>query len=141
MGEQGARAAYPPYRHTCAALCTLSDRQPYPQMAYDKQLAQHIEDILSDDPAITIKEKMGGCSFMRHGKLLVRVEADTLVVRCDPAQTDEFLAQPGVGRYTMKGKQSMKGWLVVAAGTIGTDEALAHWLGVAMAWNKRLAQG
>ena len=88
------------------------------RMAYDERLAQRVRAALSGRSDIIERERMGGLTFMRDGSVCARIEGDELVVRCTKEQTDDLLTEPGARRYEMKGKPSMRGWIVLGSGAI-----------------------
>ena len=104
-------------------------------MAYDEDLANRIREQLADQDAVTEKAMFGGLAFLLHGRMAVAVSGQGgLMVRVDPARSEELTAADGVERMVMRGRQ-MDGWLRVAVERVATDDALAHWVrhGVAAA--------
>ncbi|MCG8390548.1 MAG: TfoX/Sxy family protein [Cytophagales bacterium] len=108
-------------------------------MSYNEELASRLRNILQLHPGIEERLKMGGLSFMRNSKVLVRVEGDDLVVRCDPGQTEKLLSQPATQRYQMKGKMNMKGWLLIRAEGTKGSQMLEDWVNIALQYNRKLA--
>jgi hypothetical protein len=54
------------------------------------------------------------------------------MVRCDPAQTDELVAQPHAQPMVMRGRE-MDGWLRVDADGVQTEGDLRPWVQVGVA--------
>jgi TfoX-like protein len=50
-----------------------------------------------------------------------------LMVRCDPADTEALLAEPGAQPFEMRNRE-MQGWLRVGAKAVDDDEALRRWV-------------
>ncbi len=86
---------------------------------------------------VSEKERMGGLSFMRNGKLLVRVEGNKLLIRCAKDQTESLLEKAHTERYTMKGRDHIKGWLLIAPEGLATSKDLDYWVGISVAFNDR----
>jgi TfoX/Sxy family transcriptional regulator of competence genes len=91
-------------------------------------LADRLRLILASFDGITEREKMGGLSFMLGGKVCARVEGGNIIVRCQPEDTDALLAEPGISRYTMTGKEAMKGWLAVSPEALAEGDNLDRWV-------------
>lgn len=108
-------------------------------MSYNEELASRLRNILQLHPGIEERLKMGGLSFMRNSKVLVRVEGDDLVVRCDPGQTEKLLSQPATQRCQIKGKMNMKGWLLIRAEGTKGSQMLEDWVNIALEYNRKLA--
>ena len=69
----------------------------------------------------------GGIAFMLSGNMAVGVNKDDLMVRIDPDDHDEALAQPGVRVFDMTGRP-MKGWILVAPEATEDDTDLQRWV-------------
>ncbi|MGH8949328.1 MAG: TfoX/Sxy family protein [Acidimicrobiia bacterium] len=96
-------------------------------MAYDEALADRVRERLSDNPEISERKMFGGIAFMLSGNMAVGVSKDDLMVRIDPDDQDEALAQSGVRVFDMAGR-SMKGWILVAPEATEDDTDLARWV-------------
>lgn len=108
-------------------------------MAYDAQLAGRLRDLLAGEPGLTEKAMFGGLAFLVHGNMAVAASANGgLLLRCDPARTDEMIATDGVARMEMRGR-AMDGWLRVAPDVVTEDEALRHWVEVGLSYARSLA--
>jgi TfoX/Sxy family transcriptional regulator of competence genes len=102
-------------------------------MAYDADLARRIRAALADAPAVREVAMFGGLSFMVHGRLSVAADArGDLMIRCDPARVDELVARTAATWAEMKGRRMSKGWIVVPADRITTDEELDRWIRLAL---------
>ena len=107
-------------------------------MSYNQQLADLIRAALTDVAEVEEKDRMGGRSFMVRGKLCLRATGDDLMLGCNPDDTERFLTQSGVRRFTMKGKPTMKGWLLLGPEVWSNPKAFAHWIAIALEWNRKL---
>ena len=96
-------------------------------MTWDRELADRLRAALSTEPGVTEKVMFGSQAFLVDGALAVAVSGrGGLMVRCDPARTDELTAADGVERMVMRGRE-MDGWLRVAADVVDDEHALRRW--------------
>jgi len=79
------------------------------------------------------KRMFGGLIFMWQGNMLCGVNATDLMVRIGPVQFEEALAHPQARPMDLTGRP-MKGWVLVSAPGIESDEALGQWLDMAAAF-------
>jgi hypothetical protein len=56
-----------------------------------------------------------------------------LMVRCDPARVDDLLDPDGASWPSMRGRTMSKGWIVVEAARVASDDALRSWIEEALA--------
>lgn len=107
-------------------------------MAYDEDLANRLRELLAGEDAITEKRMFGGLAFLLHGNMTVSASrTGGLLVRIDPADTDEALARPHVARMEMGGR-TMDGWITVAPDAVKTKRELAAWVKRSLAYVKTL---
>ena len=106
-------------------------------MAYDEALAKRIRAALPGIPGISEKKMFGGIAFMLDGNMACGVSKDRLMVRISPDATDAALAQPHVRVFDMTGRP-MKGWVLVEAAGIQTDDDLNRWIGQGVAFAQSL---
>jgi TfoX/Sxy family transcriptional regulator of competence genes len=107
-------------------------------MAYDEDLANRLRELLADEDAITEKKMFGGLAFLLHGHMSVSASrSGGLLVRIDPADTDEALTLPHVELMNMSGRV-MEGWLVVAPEGLATMRELGAWVQRSLAYVKTL---
>lgn len=99
-------------------------------MAYDEALAARIREQLLDlAPQATEKKMFGGLAFLVGGNMAAAASGNGgIMLRCDPARTDELLRDPAAERMVMRGKE-MDGWLRVDDSVLD-DAAFARWIGV-----------
>jgi TfoX/Sxy family transcriptional regulator of competence genes len=96
-------------------------------MAYDEALASRVRETLGDNPEISERKMFGGIAFMLSGNMAVGVSKDDLMVRIDPDDQEEALAQRGVRVFDMTGRP-MKGWILVAPEATEDDADLLRWV-------------
>lgn len=103
-------------------------------MAYDEGLAARIRDLLQPEPGISERAMFGGLAFLVDGNMAVTASGQGgVMVRVDPADTDELVASTPAEPMEMRGRP-MRGWLRIADPDLD-DDALAAWVarGVATA--------
>lgn len=99
-------------------------------MAYDEELAARIRSVLTGTVDFTEKKMFGGLAFLVGGNMAVSASGQGgMMLRSDPAASEELCANPGVERMVMRGK-AMDGWLRVADDLTDDDAGLAHWVRV-----------
>ena len=102
-------------------------------MAYDEELAERIRGHLGD-VEVTEKRMFGGLAFLVGGNMAVAASGQGgLMVRVDPAQSEELTSADGVSRMVMRGKE-MDGWLRVTPDAVASDDDLARWVQVGTAY-------
>lgn len=107
-------------------------------MAYDEELAERIRQVVQDEPGLTEKRMFGGLAFLIGGNMAVSASGQGgMLLRVDPARTDELVAAPSVDRFEMGGRR-MNGWLHVGLQAISTEEALRQWIGHGVAYARSL---
>lgn len=104
-------------------------------------LLGRIREVLIDELTLREKPMFGTRSLFVRDKLLVSVGKDGgVLVRVPPDRHDELLgflgAEPArMGRERLMGP----GWIHVCAAGIDSDDGLAFWIGVAMEYNRAIA--
>jgi len=99
-------------------------------MAYDEKRADRIRKRLRKQPGLTEKKRFGGVGFVRTGNLCCGVRGREMIVRLDPEQTDEALAQPHTRVFDVDARPR-KGWILVDPKRLTADRQLAKWIGIA----------
>jgi TfoX/Sxy family transcriptional regulator of competence genes len=94
---------------------------------FDEQLAARVRTRLGKPAGLAEKKMFGGIAFLLHGNMCCGVHEHELIVRLDPGQTDNALAEPGTRRFDLTGRP-MKGWILVAPEALVTDAALGRWI-------------
>jgi TfoX/Sxy family transcriptional regulator of competence genes len=96
-------------------------------MAYDEVLAQRIQQILIDQPALVSKKMFGGVGYILHGNMACGVHKESLIIRVGPDNNDQALSQPHTRPFDITGRP-MTGWVMVAPEGCKSDEALEAWV-------------
>ncbi len=97
-------------------------------MAYDEQLAQRIRELVAIEPGLTERRMFGGLAFLINGNMSVSASGQGgLLLRIDPAHTEELAAKPHAGRFVMRGRE-MDGWLRIDGEGVATKAHLARWV-------------
>jgi TfoX/Sxy family transcriptional regulator of competence genes len=93
-------------------------------VAYDEELAARIRDLVGGEPGLTEKKMFGGLAFLIGGNMAVAASGQGgLLVRVDPAESDELVASTDARPMEMRGRE-MAGWLRVDP----ADDELASWV-------------
>ena len=107
-------------------------------MAYDEALAERIRGLVATEPNVTEKKMFGGLSFLVGGNMAVAASGQGgLLVRVDPAETDQLLASTPATLMEMGGR-SMAGWLRVASEHVQAADALEEWVGRGISYARSL---
>lgn len=91
-------------------------------MAFDEALAERIRQRLARRKNVEEKKMFGGVGFLLNGNLLVGVRKDSLLVRLGPDEGDEALREPHVSEFKIRGRDTMKGWVVVGLEGVEDDD-------------------
>jgi TfoX-like protein len=99
-----------------------------PDVAYDEDLANRIREALAAEEGVTEKAMFGGLAFLIGGIMSVSASGQGgLLLRCEPARTDELVGKPHASRAVMRGRE-MDGWLRVAPQGVRTQRQLESWV-------------
>jgi len=102
-------------------------------MAYDEELADRIRGLLPAEP-VAEQKMFGGLAFLIGGHMAVAASGKGgLMLRCDPADSDRLVAEPGASRMVMRGKE-MEGWLRVTTESVVDDTDLERWVAIGTAY-------
>jgi TfoX/Sxy family transcriptional regulator of competence genes len=107
-------------------------------MAYDENLADRVRDHVLGEPGLTERRMFGGLAFMINGNMAVTASRKGgLMLRVDPAQTDDLIADPVADRFLMRGRE-LDGWLHVSIDNSASDEELERWVDRGVTYAKSL---
>jgi TfoX/Sxy family transcriptional regulator of competence genes len=107
-------------------------------MAYDEELARRIRELVADEPGLTEKKMFGGLAFLIGGNMAVAASGQGgLLVRVDPAQSQELVASSPARLFEMRGRE-MQGWLRVGTDDLGTAKELSRWVGLGTSFARSL---
>lgn len=108
-------------------------------MSYDEKLASRIRETFAHHSNVKERHMMGGISFIINGKMCVRAHRNKeLMLRCEPAMTDQLLLKNGAKRFEMKGRSNMKGWLIITPEGLSSKDDFDYWMNVAIGYNAKL---
>jgi len=97
-------------------------------VAYDEDLANRIRELTAGEAGVTEKKMFGGLAFLIGGNMAVAASGQGgLLVRVDPDQTDELVAEPHAAPMVMRGRE-MQGWLRVDDEGVRTMGQLEPWV-------------
>lgn len=103
-------------------------------MAYDKELADRLRELLQGTAGLAERPMFGGLAFLVNGNMAVSASGrGGLLLRVDPAQTDELVQLPGAARFQMRGRD-MNGWLRIDQSAIASTPALSRWVQIGVAY-------
>ena len=97
-------------------------------MAFSEELAERIRQGLARRKGIEEKKMFGGIGLLLNGNLLVGVRKESLLVRLGPEQSDEAPKEAHVSEFTITGRGTMKGCVVVSLEGVQNDEQLTAWI-------------
>jgi len=107
-------------------------------VAYDLELAEHLRELLAGEPDVVEKRMFGGLAFLVAGHMAVSASSKGgLLLRVDPARTEELLADQRAGRFVMRGRE-MDGWLRVDIDAGGEQDDLGRWVGTGVSYVRTL---
>jgi len=97
-------------------------------MADDEDLANRIRELIADEPDVSEESVFGGLVFLVGGKMSVAAGGEgSLIVRVDPGDTDEFLAEAHAHPFVMGGRP-MEGRVRVDAEGVRAKRQLERWV-------------
>ena len=107
-------------------------------MAYDDDLAVRIRELLAYEPDLEEKRMFGGLAFLLGGNMAVAASSKGgLMVRVDPAETDDLVGLPGAAPFEMRGRP-VDGWLRVSSEAVADEVALREWVERGVGYAKSL---
>ena len=107
-------------------------------MAYDEELADRLRELVQAEPGVTEKRMFGGLAFLINGNMAVSASGQGgLLLRVDPAETDELVADPNARRFEMRGRE-MDGWLRIDTDGLSSDRQLEQWVARGVAYARSL---
>lgn len=106
-------------------------------MPYDTMLADRVREIIAETHSDVEEKKMfGGLCFMVNDKMCVGVEKERLMIRFDPARTEEVMEMNGVGPMDFT-KRVMKGFAFVEKDAVTSKKDLRRFVDLALEFNAR----
>lgn len=97
-------------------------------MSYDEDLAARIRELVRGEAGLTEQKMFGGIAFLIGGNMAVSASGQGgLMVRVDPATSDELVATTPAHLMEMRGRP-MRGWLRLGTEHVRTKRELARWV-------------
>ena len=96
-------------------------------VAYNDELAERVREVFADRTDVDEKKMFGGLSFMVAGQMCCGVLKNDLIVRIEPIDFDELVAQAGVRAFDFTGRP-MSGMVYVENGVLADDDILRSWV-------------
>ncbi len=105
-------------------------------MAFNETLADRVREIISRTHKKVEEKKMfGGLCFMVNDKMCVGVESERLMIRFDPAKTDEVMEKEGCSPMDFTSKV-MKGFAFIDIDVLSSKKQLEYWVNLALDYNR-----
>jgi TfoX/Sxy family transcriptional regulator of competence genes len=106
-------------------------------MACEEALADRLREALRDEK-VTEKKMFGGLAFLIEGNMAIAASGQGgLLLRCDPAATDDLLRLPHAECFVMRGS-AMNGWLRVNEPAFKTKRQLERWVKIGVDYARSL---
>jgi hypothetical protein len=96
-------------------------------MAYSESLVARIRQAFKGRRGFSEKKMFGGVGFMLYGNMCVGVWQTSLIVRLGPDRASIARKEPNVVEFDIT-VCPMKGWIMVEAEGVETDEQLVGWI-------------
>jgi len=107
-------------------------------VAYDEALAGRIRELVAGEPNLTEQKMFGGLAFLVGGNMAIAASGQGgVLVRCDPAQSDDLVATTDARSFEMRGRE-MQGWLRVGDADVRTKRQLDKWVKIGTAYARSL---
>lgn len=107
-------------------------------MAYDKDLADRIRELLVAEADMDERKMFGGLAFLIGGHMAVAAGGQGgLMVRVDPAKSGRLVSTTNARLMEMRGR-AMPGWLRVDLDDVRTKRQLAKWVTMGTAYARSL---
>jgi hypothetical protein len=107
-------------------------------VAYDEDLAEAIREHLLGEPGLSEKRMFGGLAFMINGNMAVSASSrGGLMLRVDPAHTDDLVTDPLAQRFVMRGRE-LEGWLWIDIDATISEAEFERWVNLGVAYARSL---
>jgi hypothetical protein len=107
-------------------------------VAFDEDLANRLRELLQAEKGLTEQRMFGGLAFLIGGNMAVSASGrGGLLLRGDPAKTEDLAHQPHVHPFVMRGRE-MDGWLRVDDEGVRTKRQLERWVKVGVSYARSL---
>ncbi|MGV0577402.1 TfoX/Sxy family protein [Mycolicibacterium elephantis] len=99
-------------------------------MAYDAELAARVRELIGEHAPAREQPMFGGLAFLVANRMaVVASNRGGLMVRIDPAESEQFLKTTGAQPMEVKGR-TYRGWLHIDGEHVRTRRALKKWVAV-----------
>lgn len=107
-------------------------------MASDPELVERLREWFGERGVTDERRMFGGHAFLDEGRMTACASSKgELMVRCDPADSDQLAAAPGVVETEMRGRP-VRGWLDIELAAVADDADLDRWLSTALTYARTL---
>jgi TfoX/Sxy family transcriptional regulator of competence genes len=107
-------------------------------VAYDKELADRIRELLAGESDLTEKKMFGGLAFLIRGNMAIAASGQGgVLVRVDPVQSGKFVATTNARFMEMRGRE-MQGWLRIDPEDVRTKRELTKWVTIGAKYARSL---
>jgi TfoX/Sxy family transcriptional regulator of competence genes len=107
-------------------------------MAYSKELAGRIRQLIGSDPELTEKKMFGGLAFLIRGNMAIAASSEGgVMVRVDPALSNALVATTEATFVNMRGRD-MPEWVRLSSDDLRTDDQLASWVEIGTEYARSL---
>jgi TfoX/Sxy family transcriptional regulator of competence genes len=107
-------------------------------VAYDRELADRLRELVADEPGLTEKTMFGGLAFLIGGNMAIAASSQGgLLVRVDPDESERLVRSTDAYPMEMRGRK-MEGWLRVDAEHVRAKGELELWVRRGVAYARSL---
>jgi TfoX/Sxy family transcriptional regulator of competence genes len=103
-------------------------------MAYDEKLADRVREALADVSSVEEKKMFRGVTFMVNDKMCISISGNELMLRLDPAITEQLVEENGT-RPMVHGGKHMKGFIYISPERFQNKKDFDHWIKLALEYN------
>ena len=100
-------------------------------MAYDEQLEKRLKKIIAGRNDFYAQKMFGGVGFLLRGNMCFGIWKDNLILRLGEEKGTKTLKAKGVKPFDITGR-AMKGWVMVAPGSMKSEASLKKWVAEAV---------
>ena len=106
-------------------------------MSYDEGLAERVREILEEEPGFAEKKMFGGICFLLFGNMVCGVVKDDVIIRVGAEKYEEAMKLPHTRKFDVTGR-TLRGWVMILARGLDSDEELAEWVQKAVVFVRTL---
>ncbi|HVW45404.1 MAG TPA: TfoX/Sxy family protein [Amycolatopsis sp.] len=107
-------------------------------MAYDRELADRIRELLGGEEGLHEQAMFGGLGFLVRGNMAVAASGQGgLMVRVNPDEADALTDDVHVCPMVMRGRE-MRGWVRVDTEAVGSADELGRWVARGVSYARSL---